>query len=113
MCGASVAGRVEVRPTGEQHTAEAIEQGGDTIEPKRREHHRQATGALDRAHVGHAERHLKSRRLAAPIATHLAGQTQLRGRHADQHRLMILREQLLALRVSSHASTQVSLAPPR
>ena len=88
---APVGSRVEVGPTGEQHAAETVEQGRDSIQLERWEHDRQSTCALDGTQIGHPECHLDPSGLATPVATHLAGVAQLRRRHTDQSRTVIVR----------------------
>ena len=109
---AAVGGRVEVWPTREQHAAEPIEQRRDPVERKRREHDGQSARPLDRAQIRQPKRHLHAGRLAVVTATDLTGEAQLRSRHADEHGMRMQRG-AGDLGIRAHASTQVSLAPPR
>ena len=97
--GLAVAVRVDVRAARQADPAQAVEQRRDRVVAERRQHHRQAAGELDRAHVDHPERHLALRRIALGHRVGVRGEPHLRGRHADQ-------------RTAHPASTHVSFAPP-
>ena len=94
----AVAVRVDVRAARQADAVEPLERRRDRVVAERREHDRDAAGALDRAHVDHPERHLALRRVALGQRVAVLGEPHLGGGDADQR--------------AAHGSTHVSLAPP-
>ena len=62
--GRAVGRRVEVGAAGEADAVEAIQQRGEVVGAGRREHHGDRADRVERAQVGHPQRHLGVRRLA-------------------------------------------------
>ena len=67
---------VEVGAAGEADAVEAVQQRREVVGAGRRQHHRDRAGRVERAQIGHPQRHLRVRGLA--VAT---GRRQPRGAH--------------------------------
>jgi hypothetical protein len=84
--GGPVGGRVEVRPAGQADARERCDERGDQAGVDWGKHHRHGAGALERAHVRHAERELVLRRFALGERVGALRAPDLGCRHADQRR---------------------------
>ena len=84
VVGVAVAARVEVGAAREADAVEAVEQRRRQRRIVVSEHHGQPAGAVDRPQVGHAERHLRQRRLAVTAQGPGRVCAELGRRDADQ-----------------------------
>ena len=80
----AVGRRVEVGAAGQADAVQAVEQRREVIGADRREHDGDRAGRVERAQVGHPERHLGVRGLAVPARRRHRAGAKLRSRHADQ-----------------------------
>ena len=84
--GRAVGGRVEVRAAGETEAVEAVEQRTEVVGAGRRQHHGDRAGGVERAQIGHPQRHLGVRGLAVtarrrkPLGRSSEVVTPMRGR---------------------------------
>ena len=82
--GRAVGRRVEVRAAGQADAVEAVEQRREVIGADRRQHDGDRAGRVQRAQIGHPERHLGVRGLAVAARRRQRAGAQLRSGDADQ-----------------------------
>ena len=80
----AVGRRVEVRAAGEADAVEAVEQRREVVGAGRREHHGDRAGRVERAQVGHPQRHLRVRGLAVTTGRRQPRGAHLRGGDANE-----------------------------
>ena len=87
--GGAVGGRVEVGAAGEADAVEAVQQRREVVGAGRRQHHGDRAARVERAQVGHPQRHLRVRGLAVatgrrePRGAHLRGGDANEGAHPE------------------------------
>jgi hypothetical protein len=85
MAGCSSVGLgVEIGAAGQADAVEPLEEGGNALQPDRRQYDGQAPGRVDGPQVGHAERHLGVRRLAVTAQRAELAAPNLRRGDADE-----------------------------
>jgi hypothetical protein len=73
----AVDARLQVRPAGEAHAIDTVEQGRDRVGAQQRHDHRDAAGALDGLGIQRGERDLELRRLALGPGDDVLGASEL------------------------------------